>query len=176
MILLPTGLAGNDLNGCFQVFGTALDVGIARRTPGLAVVLVIHGPDVETVTGECVQRRIFALARHVEIVAAGCHRRTMHEEYDRLRRLARLRRTDALAEYPQGHIALLRPIFVAPDLAALSGSARGLRRQCGGESTCNEAKACAFHQSAASKRLNDGLVIGLRHDSSPKFLILEFCL
>src|SRR3974390_1964437 len=101
MEFLPAGLAGNDFDGGFQVFGAALDVRIAGSTPGLAVVFVIHGPAIEAIAGELVHDGPLALARNVEIETPRGDRGTMHEKQHRLRRLPRLRRAGALTEHPQ---------------------------------------------------------------------------
>src|SRR4029077_1920541 len=79
----------------------------------------------------------------------------------------------ALAEHPQGHVALFRPVLAAPDLTAFGGAC-ARRGQRGRETAGNEAEARALHQGAAAERLMDKFVVGLRHDSSPKFLNLVF--
>jgi len=85
--------------------------------------------EVEAVARELVHRGVFAFAGHAEIEHPRGHRRTVDKEHDRPRRLARLGRADPLAKHPQGNVALLGPVFVAPDFAALgSNRRRSLRR------------------------------------------------
>src|SRR6202020_2439469 len=91
VVLLPPGFLGKDVKRGLEIFDTALDVGIARGPPGLAVVLVIHGPAVKPVTGELVHYGIFAATFDVNIEAARRHRRAVHEEQHRLGRVAGLR-------------------------------------------------------------------------------------
>jgi len=97
VILLPAGFTGDDFDRCFQILDAALDVGIARSAPGLAVILMIHGPAIEAIAGELIHHGIFAMAGHVEIEHPRGHRRAMNEEQDRLRWLAGLGRANALA-------------------------------------------------------------------------------
>ena len=123
MVFLPPGFAGHDLDRDFQILDAAGDVGIARGPPRLAVILVVHGPAVEPIAGEFIHDRIFAMAGHVEIEHPRGDRRAVDEEQHRPRRLAGLRRADPLAEHPQGNVALLGPVFAAPDLAAFGGAA-----------------------------------------------------
>ena len=57
----------------------------------MAVAVVIHGPDVVAVTREDVHERVFALARHGQVVGRARRvRRAVHQEQHRQRRLARL--------------------------------------------------------------------------------------
>src|ERR1700722_8881979 len=164
VILLPSGFLGEDVERNLEIFDTALDVGITRSPTGLAVIFVVHGPAVEAVAGELVHHGVF-LTFDLNIEAARRHRRTVHEEQHRLGRLAGFRRTDALAEHPQRHITLLRPILVAPDLAFFAGSAGALSGQRSGKTSGDKTEAGALHQRAASERLVDERFIGLRHDS-----------
>ena len=115
MIFLLPGLARHDLDRRFQVLDAARDVGIALGAPGLPVVLVIHGPHVEAVAREHVHQRIFALARDLQVEHPKRDRRAVHQEQHRQRCLARLRRADALAEHVERDVALLGPVFAAPD-------------------------------------------------------------
>jgi len=70
VILLPPGFLGKDVKRGLEIFDTALDVGIARGPPGLAVVFVVHGPAVKPVTGELVHYGIFAATFDLNIEAA----------------------------------------------------------------------------------------------------------
>ena len=89
MEFLLAGLAGHDLGRGLQILDAAGDIGIAGGAAGLAVILMVHGPAIEAMAGELVHHRIFAIARHVEIEHPRGHRRAMHEEQHRPRRLAR---------------------------------------------------------------------------------------
>jgi len=125
---IVAGLADNDANGRLEVFDAAGDIRIAGGTAGFAVVLMVHGPAIEPVVGEGIHHRPVALARHLQIEYPRGHRRAVHEEQHRPRRLARLRRAQPLAVHPQRDVALLRPVFVAPDLRAVHRSGDSIRR------------------------------------------------
>ena len=83
MIFLPAGFAGDDFNRRLEILNAALDVGIAGGTPGLAVILVVHGPAVEAIAGELVHDGVLAMSGDVEIEHPRGDRRTMDEEQDR---------------------------------------------------------------------------------------------
>src|SRR5947207_2020250 len=83
---------------------------------------MVHGPDIESETGEHVHGRILTLARYRQVVAgAGGIRGAVDEEQRRLR-FASFRR-DALAVKGQFHAALLRPMLARLDIG-LSFSVR----------------------------------------------------
>src|SRR6185437_5251891 len=125
MIFLLAGFARQHLDGRLQILDAAGDVGIARGAAGLAVVLMVHGPAIEPVAGELVHHGIFALAGHVQVERPRADRRAVDEEYDRTRRLPRLRRAETLAIHPARNVAFLGPIFAAPYLAVISGLGAG---------------------------------------------------
>ena len=78
----------------------------------MAVAVVVHGPDVVALARHHVHQRVFALARHAEIVGRARRvRRAVHQEQDRQRLLAGLRRADALAPEIELHAALVGPVF-----------------------------------------------------------------
>ena len=115
--LLLAGLLHDDGNRGLQILDAARDVGIVARRAGIAVAVVVHGPDVVAVARKHVHERVFALARHREVIGRPRRvRGAVHEEQDRQRRLARLRRADALAPEVELHVALFRPVLVAPDI------------------------------------------------------------
>src|SRR3954465_13127504 len=83
----------------------------------------------------------------------------MHEEQHRAGRLAGLRRAQPLAVHPQGDVALLRPVFVAPDLRAVPRGGDSLPcRQCA-ETAGDESKAGAPDDGATRQPM-----IEIRHD------------
>src|SRR5271169_5153615 len=94
----------------------------------------------------------------------------MDEKQDRPRRLAGFGCADPLAEHPQRHIALLGPVFAAPDLAAFRRGDSILGRKRGGDASGDDAQPRALDEGTASQRL-----IELCHDSSP-ILILRILL
>src|SRR6516164_10744530 len=168
MKLLLPGLARHDLRGSLEVLDPACDIRIARRATRFAVVLVIHGPAIEAVTSELVHDGIFALAWHLEIEGPRGDGGAVHEKHHGLRRLARLRCAQALAIHPQGNVALLGPIFVAPDFAALDGCS--LRGQRAGECAGNKAEAGALDDVAAYQRIfqmSHGVRPVVSHIASP---------
>jgi hypothetical protein len=166
MHFLLAGLADDQFDRDLQILGATGDVGITRGAAGLAVVLVIHGPAVEAVACERVQRGILALARHVEIEHPRRHGRTVDEEHDRSRRLARLGRADPLAKHPQRNVALPGPVFAAPDFTALRfDRRRSLRRHRRGRRHA-KAKTKLFEHRASRD-----LIPGVRHDLSPRHTI-----
>src|SRR2546426_5752621 len=71
----------------------------------------------------------------------------MHQEQDRKWRFARLGRAGALAEHVQRDVALLGPVFVAPDLGGCPGFGSGALRQ-----VRQQSDAGAGHHSAARER------------------------
>src|SRR4029078_10887848 len=76
-------------------------------------------------------------------------------------------RADPLAKHPQGDIALLGPVFVAPDLAAFRRNGGcGLRGDRGGY-----AKAKPTNTYAPEKRASCQRISGLRHVSSPRHVL-----
>ncbi len=162
MVFLAAGFAGDDFHRRLQVLDAARDVGIAGGAPGFAVVLVIHRPDIKPIAGERIHHGIFAMAGHVEIERPRGDRRTMDEEEDRPRRLAGLGRAEPLAKHPQGHIALLGPVFAAPDLAAFCCRACVLGGKRSRDASGNEAQSRALDDGAPPQRL-----IEFFHDSSP---------
>src|SRR5262249_13002515 len=81
-------------------------------------------------------------------------------------RLARLRRPQPLAEHPQRHITLLRPVFAAPDFAALA-CPRTVRRRSIRERACDQAEARTLDERAARERRS-----GLGHGVVPFDLLL----
>ena len=91
MEFLLAGLAGDDFGRGFEILSAAGDIGIARGAAGLAVVLMVHGPAIEAIGSERIHHGPFALARHVQIEHPRGHRRAVHEEQHRPRRLAGLR-------------------------------------------------------------------------------------
>ena len=79
----------------------------------------------------------------------------MHQEQDRQRRLARLRRADALAPQVELHVALVRPVFRAPDVGGpmpLPGCLRVRRRKARRQSGA-DAEARALDDGTACDRL-----------------------
>ena len=100
MEFLPTGLARDDFDRGLEVLHAAGDIGISGGAARLAVILVIHGPAVETVTGELVHDGIFAVARHFDVERPRGDRGAVHEEEYRPRGLAGLRRPQPLAIDP----------------------------------------------------------------------------
>src|SRR6267154_4521849 len=91
---------------------------------------MVHGPAVEAIAGEFIHDGIFAMAGHIEIEYPGCDRRAMDEEQHRPRRLARLRRAEPLAKHPQRDVALLGPVFAAPDLTSFRWRGAGALCRC----------------------------------------------
>ena len=112
------GLLQHHRDRGLEVLDAAGDVGIVAGAAGAAVAVVVHGPHVVAVAREHVHERIFALARHGEVVgrARGVGG-AVHQEQDRQRRLAGARRADALAPEVELHAALVRPVVGAPDRA-----------------------------------------------------------
>src|SRR5262245_5728738 len=123
------GLLQHDRDRGLEVLDAAVDVGIVAGAAGAAVAVVVHGPHVVAVAREHVHERIFALARHGEVVGRARRiRRAVHQEQDRQRLLAGARRADALAPEVEPHAALVRPVLGAPDRAV----GRLRRRRAGG--------------------------------------------
>ena len=124
MHFLLAGLLHDDRHRRLEILDAAGDIRIVARAARIAVTVVVHGPDVVTVAGEFVHHRIIGIARHVQIVGrTRRQRRAVHQEQHRPRLLAGLRRADPLAPQIELHVALVRPIFLAPDF-----NRRGLRR------------------------------------------------
>src|SRR3979411_1841817 len=109
---------------------------------------MVHVPAVEAIAGEFIHDGIFAMAGHIEIEYPGCDRRAMDEEQHRPRRPPRFWRAEPLAIHPQRDIALLCPVFAAPDFTLQACWARALRRHCTRQRSGNEAKARALDDGA----------------------------
>src|SRR5690242_14735130 len=91
----------------------------------------------------------------------------MDKEHDGPCGFAGLGRADPLAKHPQGDIALLGPVFVAPDLAAFRRNGGcGLRGDRGGY-----AKAEPTNTYSPEKRASRQRISGLRHVSSPRHVL-----
>src|SRR5262249_7419113 len=142
----------------FEVLHAAGDVGIVARTAGIAIAVVVHGPHVVAVARKYVHERVFALARHREVVGRPCGvRGAVHQEQKRKRRLARFGRADALAPEVECNITLFGPVFRAPDrpVARLRRPhGRGLRL-CGESrhEPSPDAEACSLEDGAARERV-----------------------
>src|SRR5262245_53622906 len=80
MSFLQTGFARDDLHRCLQVLCPAGNVGIAARAARLAVIFMVHRPDVETPAGKYVHHRIFAVPGRIEIENAPCDGRAMNKK------------------------------------------------------------------------------------------------
>src|SRR4029077_183685 len=92
------GLLRHHRDGGLEVLDTAGDVGIVSRTARVTVAVMVHGPHVVAVARKYVHERVFALARQGEVVGrAGGIRGAVHQEQQRERLLALLRRADPLA-------------------------------------------------------------------------------
>src|SRR5262249_5110098 len=159
--LCPTGFARHHRNGGVYIFDPGGGVGIGARASGLAVAGVVPRTDVAGVAREQVHERVLALARHGEIVGGARRiRGAVHQEQNGKRSLARLRRANAFAPEVERNIALLGPIFGAPDraFARLRRSrAGGLRlRGEGRRKSGTEAEACSFEDGAPRERLLGG--------------------
>jgi hypothetical protein len=86
------------------------------------------------------------------------------KEHDRPRRLARLGRTDPLAKHPQGDIALLGPVFAAPDFAAFGwNGGRGAGGGSRGYAKTDPSDTQSPENGAARQRIS-----GMQHASSPR--------
>jgi hypothetical protein len=162
MKFLPAGFPGDDFSRDLQILDPAGDVGVTRGAPGLAVILMVHGPAVEAVAGEFVHDGIFAKAGHVQIEHPRGHRRAMDEKQDRPRGLAGPGRAKPLAIDPQRHVALLRPVFPTPDFALGNRRLCTLRGYCICERPGNKAKAGALDDGASRQ-----MWIAICHDFLP---------
>src|SRR5882757_4449004 len=105
---------------------------------------MIHGPAIEAMAGKFIHHGIFAVARHVEIEHPGRDRGAVNEKQHRPRGLAGLWRAEPLAVHPQGNVALLRPVFAAPDFALRRRRDSAWRGQRTTDSSGHEAKPRAL--------------------------------
>src|SRR5579862_1109363 len=157
MEFLLTSFLLNHRKSGLEVFDAAGNVRIVARTAGVAVAVVIHGPDVVTIGRKYVHQRIFTLPWQGEVVAGARRvRGAMDQEEDRPRGLAGSRRAHSLAEKIESHVALMGPIFVAPDvgLCALGRCRRlGLRRSNPRGKTGSYAKAGPLYDCTACNRM-----------------------
>ncbi len=162
MVFLAAGLTGDDFHRHLQILNAASDIGIAGGAPRFSVILVIHGPDIKPKAGERIHHGIFAVTGHIEIERARGDRGAVDKEKDRPRWLAGLWRAEPLAKHPQGNVALLGPVFAAPDLASLCSRSGVLGRKRSGDASGNEAQSRSLDDGAPPQRL-----IEFCHDSSP---------
>jgi hypothetical protein len=160
MEFLPAGFTGDDLGCRLEILDATGDVGISGSPPRLAVIFMVHGPAVESMAGEFIHHGIFAVTGHVEVKRPRTDRGAVDEEQHRPRWLAGLRCAETLAIHPQGNIALLGPVFAAPDFAALArGCSRGPDWQRLRQRARDETEPCAPDDGAPSQNS-----IEMRHD------------
>src|SRR5262249_60539695 len=67
MVLLLASLLGQHVGCGLQILDPAGNIRIAARASGLAIILMVHGPAIETIAGKLVHDGVFALAGHAEV-------------------------------------------------------------------------------------------------------------
>jgi hypothetical protein len=158
VIFRPSGFALQHVQAGSEVGDAACDIGIAQRHGRAAITFMVHGPHVEAVTGKDIHQRIFAFAGNGQVVARQRRQRgAMHQEQHRKRLRPCGRRADALSIHEQLHIALIGPIFTAPDITYGFCSLRP-RWRCAANKARANSKTRACDQGASC----DGMIV---HDA-----------